>query len=106
MLEACGPYPAEEVYAACRFGRAHLYLCPEGWVVLERYIREDTGEAELLVLLAYGEAYESLFHKYNDELETLARNCGAKTLAFRRIKDSPWGTYGWKMRAVEYVKEV
>ncbi len=103
---ACGSYPAEEVYAACRYGTAHLYVCDDGWCVLEGYTRDDTGELEVLVLLAYGKSSISMLDAYGSEIEEIARNYGAKTLVFRRLKDAPWSSKGWRMRAAEYVKEL
>lgn len=106
VAEACGSYPAEEVYHACRSGQASLYLCPEGWVVLEGYIREDTGHKEVLVLAAHAIGDGNLLDQYADDMAEIARNYGAKTLAFRRLKDAPWTVKGWRMRAAEYEKEL
>lgn len=107
MAAACGTgYPAVEVYHACRRGSAVLYLCPEGWVVLEGYTREDTGEREVIVLAAYALGEANLLDQYSGEMEEIARNYGAKTLAFRRLKDAPWTVKGWRMRAAEYEKEL
>lgn len=106
VAEACGSYPAEEVYHACRSGRAVLYLCPEGWVVMEGYTREDTGQKEVLILAAYALGEANFLDQYAGEMEQIARNYGAKTLAFRRLKDTPWTVKGWRMRAAEYEKEL
>jgi hypothetical protein len=94
----------EEVYAECRSGKAHLYLCDHGFVVLKRYVRDDTGEPEVLIWLGYGEGGKDLANLYLPELEALARKAGAKSLAFRtrrrgfeRILNTRW-----ELRAVEY----
>lgn len=104
--DAAGSYPVEEVYHACRSGRAHLYVCQDGFVVLEQYVRGDTGLAEVNVLLAAGAGFDNLFHKYAGEIADIARKCGAKTLCFRRLKTCKASAFGWRMRATEYEMEL
>lgn len=106
VAEACGSYPAEEVYHACRSGNAHLYVCPEGFVVLKSYKRHDTGADEVLIVVGWGQSDDSLIRTRLPEIEEIARKSGAKTLAYRRLKDSPWHGNGWRMRATEYEKEL
>lgn len=106
VAEACGTYPPEEVYHACRTGEAHLYVCEDGFVVLKGYKRHDSGTDEVLILLAWGQGQDSLVITRLPEIEEIARKSGAKTLAYRRLKDSPWHTNGWRMRATEYEKEL
>ncbi|AXQ30439.1 hypothetical protein D0B54_17925 [Solimonas sp. K1W22B-7] len=94
----------EEVYAECRFGRAQLYRSADGFVVLKKYPREDTGRPELLLWLAHGEGGRDLLRQYQPQLIDIARAVGAATLAFRsrrrgfeRLLDERW-----QLRAVEY----
>lgn len=93
----------EEVYAECRYGRAQLYVCEQGFVVLKKYPREDSARPELLVWLAQGEGV-GLLHRHLPQLELIAREIGAATLAFRtrrrgfgRLLDGRW-----QLRALEY----
>ncbi len=99
--------PPEELYAECRFGRAQLYTCPEGFVVLKKYRREDNGRPELLLWMAQG-AGGGLLRRYLPQLEQIARDTGAATLAFRtrrrgfeRLLDQRW-----RLRAVEYQLDI
>lgn len=106
ILAGDGETP-EEVYAECRFGHAQLYTCPEGFVVLKKYRREDNGRPELLLWLAQG-AGGGLTPRYLPQLEQIARDVGAATLAlrtrrrgFERLLDPRW-----RLRAVEYQLDI
>ena len=106
ILAGDGETP-EEVYAECRFGRAQLYVCAQGFVVLKKYLREDNGCPELLVWLAQGEG-GGLLQAHLPQLERIARELGAATLVFRtrrrgfaRLLDARW-----QLRALEYQLEI
>lgn len=107
ILESDGDRP-EDVYADCRHGKAFLYVCEHGFVVLRRYLREDNGRPEVLIWLGYGEGGRELLAMYQSQLEDLARSVGADTLVFRtrrrgfeRLADSRW-----RVRAYEYEMRV
>lgn len=104
--DACGSYPIEEVYAACRSGSAQLYTCPEGFVILEGYTAESTGLKEVNILAASATSAKNMLDTYIGAIRDIARDYGAKTLVFRRLKDSQHGCKGWKLRASEYVMEI
>lgn len=106
VIAACGSFPYEEVYAACRYRHAALYTCPEGFVVLETYTSVTDGAVEMNVMLASGSSPHNLLARYSPELDEIARNCGADRVVFRRLKDAAPVVQGWRMRACEYVKEL
>ncbi len=106
VMEACGSFPYEEVYAACRYQKAALFTCPEGFVVLETYVSDTDGRVELNVLLAAGTSEHNLLVRYSPEIEEIARQSGADRVVFRRLKDAAPVVHGWRMRACEYVKEL
>lgn len=106
VIEACGSFPYEEVYAACRYGQAALYVCPEGFCVLEQYTAVSDGAPEMNVLLAHAHGEGSMLDAYAGELAEIGRQNGADRVVFRRLKDAAPVVKGWRHRASEYVMEL
>lgn len=84
----------EDIYHACRAGEAHLYVGPEGFLVLREQVCPYTLEKELLVWVACGEG-GGLAGKYMGWLEDLARRIGATSLVCQSPRKGLERLTGW-----------
>jgi hypothetical protein len=93
----------EDVYAMCLIGKAHLYLCKCGFVILQEEVDEHTLRRELLVWIAYGVDHAQ--NEHTNELIEMARRVGASRLKVMSPRRG-FEKAGWKIDAITYYKEV
>lgn len=91
---------------ACRSGDAACLACADGIVVID--LRHVTGGLQAFVLLAASDGKPWAFKAHEAELMTIARDMGAKELAFEPARGG-WGRLlgpEWERRGVMYVRGV
>lgn len=66
----------EELYAACRYGHACLYVSDDCFVVIEPQADRNTGQTEAFIWAIWSDA-DNAMQSYMPELEAIARAGGA-----------------------------
>lgn len=96
----------EEVYYKCRAKKAFLFLCEEGYIVVEELFEEPESKI-LHVWIAYGKG-TNLLEKYNEDINQLAKSVGANKITFRTQRKGFERALpdGWCMDHIEYQKRV
>jgi len=89
----------EDIYADCVSGNATLYMADGGFFVMRVDVERFTGQSTLFIWIVYGKA-EDEWESYLDEIETLARSVGAKSISF----ESPRKGYQKKGFEIENIK--
>lgn len=75
----------EDVYAECLYGRAVLYTCPEGFVVLKELVNQYSGEKYLFIWVACGSGSvegHTLINWYWPQISVIAQSVGANRVSF------------------------
>ena len=99
------PWRPEDLYAACVNGDAHLFTCPEGFVIVELQTDRYTLEREMFVIAAYGDG-DRLLAKYQEELDKLARHFGATSITTSSPRPGFGRLSGWEQDCVFYRRRV
>lgn len=76
----------EELYAACRYGHACLYVSDDCFAVIEPTLDRNTGETVAFVWAIWGSSGNTM-SRYMPELERIAREGGAVRLAGNTVHD-------------------
>jgi hypothetical protein len=95
----------EDVYAALHAGRATLFACDRGFVILREYTNLDTGEKSVTVWIGASYGGRNAIEEYEPQLVALARQAGATRLVF----NTPPSRRGYERKlppewAQEYVR--
>lgn len=93
----------EELYHLCRIGQAHVFTCPEGFIVLQEFM---SGTKKVVhIWIAYGTG-GNLIQTHLPDIEELARSVGAKELSFNTQRKGFERALpeGWKMNFIDYRK--
>ncbi len=72
----------EDVYFDLRSGRAVLYTCDDGFLVLKEAANEADGTKDLFIWLAYSHAKVPIIEKYAAEVDQIARGAGLVGIQF------------------------
>lgn len=99
--------PVEELYAACRYGRASLYVSDDCWVVLRPYVDPYKGVKKCLVWAMYCDGGDAV-ERYVPQLIEIAKSGNAVSLTMESQRRG-WerrlaGT--WKTKTTTYELEI
>src|SRR5882762_4892670 len=90
----------EDVYAACKYGHAHLFMSEDGFVILQEQIHPMDKEKELLVWLGQMFDNRNMFISYESEIREIAKEIGVKRVVFFTTRSGFARVLpeGWKIR--------
>lgn len=96
----------EDVYAACSYGDAHLYMADDGFAVLRK--RQTRRGIELRVWCAHCRGEQGALDRYDGEIKRLAREIGARAAVFEthRLGFDRALPDGWKRVTTTYEMEI
>ncbi|TAM30259.1 MAG: hypothetical protein EPN60_05295 [Nevskiaceae bacterium] len=96
----------EDVYAACLYGHAHLYLAADGFVVFKK--RRTRLGTELRVWCAHCTGPAGALVRYRPDVERLAKEIGARAAVFESHRPGFDRALppGWKRVSAVYELEV
>lgn len=91
----------EDVYALLKYNHATLFIEEDVFLILQE-LQDSNGDKKLHVYMsaALKNTTESLLHKYQEEVDELARNIGAKKITFDTDRKGFERSLppGWKLR--------
>lgn len=100
-----GTWRPEDVYAACVYGVADLYVDDKGFVILRPMVDDYSRERFLLVWMAYGEGYDFM-DRNQAQVVALARANGFTKLQFWRKARGNYESKGFHKEFTIYEMEL
>ena len=76
----------EDVYAQCLMGRAFLYSCNDGFVIVKPQENQFTLDKELFVWICYSMHHDGLTEYYSD-ICAIAKSIHAKAIIFESTRE-------------------
>jgi hypothetical protein len=99
------PWRPEDIYAACVSGQAHLYRADPGFVIVQADKDRLTGEAQLLIWVAYAEGQGNI-EAFQDEMDDLAREHEFGKLVMWSKRPGWAKVPGWTLAAQVYERRL
>jgi hypothetical protein len=95
----------EECYHLCRTGQAHLFTCPEGFVILQE--KMNNNKKTLFIWIAYGIG-GNLITTHLPDLEQIAKEIKATEISFHTKRRGFQRVLpeGWEINYVEWKKKI
>lgn len=100
---------AEDVYAACKYGHAHLFISEDVYIVFQEQNHQMDHEKELFIWLAERlNNKTNIMYDYQEEVIEIARGVGAKRIVFLTTRPGFLKALpsGWRMRYTTYELEI
>lgn len=95
------PWRPEDVYAACVAGRAHVYACDEGFIVVQPQINAFNGRPEMFLWVAYARGQGNI-DAFQDQVDELAEEHGFGRIVMWSNRPGFQKSAGWNAVATVY----
>ena len=98
----------EDVYAACKYGYAKLYICDDGYLIFKM----NGSEFNIWFAISTSPGKKDLMSHYFGDICDIAEQAQAKTMAFYTTRKgydrvvNSGGLPGFKFQHSKYVREV
>ena len=76
----------EDIYAQCLMGKAFLYTCNDGFVIVKPQENQFTLDKELFVWICYSKHNDGLT-EYRQDINAIAKTIYAKSIVFESTRD-------------------
>lgn len=99
----------EDIYAACRYGHAHLFMSDDGFMILQEQTHVMDKAKVLYIWVAHRfDNKVGLINEYKDEVLEIAKSIGAKRISFSttRLGFSKVVPEGYRVSDIIYEMEI
>lgn len=99
----------EDVYAACKYGHAHLFISEDVYIVFQEQNHPLDHEKELFIWIAERLNNKvNIMHDYQEEVINIAKCVGAKRITFLTTRPGFLKALpsGWRLRQTTYELEI
>jgi hypothetical protein len=99
------PWRPEDVYAACVAGRAYLYSCDEGFIVVQSQINAFNGRPEMFLWVAYARGQDNI-ETFQDQVDEIAIEHGFDRIVMWSNRPGFQKSAGWNAVCTVYERLV